>query len=119
MFIELTDHLRCIAGHDEQFVLLLPDRMDGRRVMAGTVGCPVCGATVSVVEGAMDFGGPPPPPSSPTGLSVEAIITLLGLEGPGGFIALLGAAAGLAVVLSGRVSPQGSHEPPSCNSTGA
>ena len=29
------------------------------------------------------------------------------------------AAAGLAVVLSGRVSPQGSHEPPSCNSTGA
>ncbi len=103
MFIELTDHLRCIAGHDEQFVILLPDRMDGRRVMAGTVGCPVCGATVSVVEGAMDFGGPPPPPSSPTGLSVEAIITLLGLEGPGGFIALLGAAAGLADQLTARL----------------
>ncbi len=103
MFIELTDHLRCIAGHDEQFVILLPDRMDGRRVMAGTIGCPVCGTTVSVVDGTMDFGGPPPPPPGPTNLSAEAIVTLLGLEGPGGFIALLGAAAGMVDQLAARL----------------
>ncbi len=103
MFIELTDHLRCIADHDEQFVVLLPDRMEGRRVMAGTIGCPVCGATVPVVDGAMDFGGPPPPPTGATNLTAEAIVALLGLEGPGGFIALLGAAGGLADQLTARL----------------
>jgi len=96
MFIELTDHLRCIAEHDEQFVVLLPDRVEGRRVMAGTIGCPVCGAIVPVVEGNLDFGGPPPPAPGPTSLSAEAIVTLLGLEGPGGFVALVGAAGGVA-----------------------
>lgn len=96
MFIELTDHLRCIADHAEQFVVLLPDRMAGRRVMAGTVGCPVCGIVVPVVDGTMDFGGPKPPASGPTNLSADAIVTLLGLEGPGGFIAIIGTAGGLA-----------------------
>lgn len=103
MFIELTDHLRCIADHDEQFVILLPDRMDGRRVMAGTIGCPVCGTTVAVVEGAMDFGGSPAPPSGATNLSAEGIVTLLGLEGAGGFIAVLGAAGGLVDQLAARL----------------
>lgn len=103
MFIELTDHLRCIADHAEQFVVLLPDRMAGRRVMAGTVGCPVCGIVVPVVEGTMDFGGPPAPAPGSTSLSADAIVTLLGLEGPGGFIALIGAAGGVAEEVAARL----------------
>ena len=43
MFIELTDHLRCPADHEEAFLVLLPDQMDGRAVRGGALGCPVCG----------------------------------------------------------------------------
>ncbi len=100
MFIELTDHLKCIADHTEQFVVLLPDRMEGRRVMAGTVGCPVCGTVVPVVDGELDFGGQPAPMAGPTTLTAEAIATFLGLEGPGGFIAIVGGAGQLAVAVS-------------------
>lgn len=103
MFIELTDHLRCISDHAEQFVVLLPDRMEGRRVMAGTVGCPVCGTVVPVVDGTMDFGGPSPPGPAPTSLTADAIVTLLGLEGPGGFIAIIGAAGGVADEVAARM----------------
>ena len=46
MFIELTDHLRCPEDHDEQFWCLLPDRLDGRSVKEGQLGCPVCGANL-------------------------------------------------------------------------
>ncbi len=42
MHIELTDLLRCPADHDEAFLVLLPDRMEGRRVLAGHLGCPMC-----------------------------------------------------------------------------
>ncbi len=105
MFIELTDHLKCIADHAEQFVVLLPDRMDGRRVMAGTVGCPVCGTVVPVVEGEMDFGGPIAPMAGQTSLTAETIVTFLGLDGPGGFIAIVGgageSAAGVSSLMPG------------------
>src|SRR2546421_743598 len=56
MFIELTDHLRCPADHEEQFLVLLPDRMEGRSVLSGELGCPVCGRVVRVEEGVADFG---------------------------------------------------------------
>ena len=38
MFIELTDHLRCPADHAESYLVLLPDRMDGRSVREGRLG---------------------------------------------------------------------------------
>ena len=40
MFIELTDHLRCPADHDESYLVLLPDRMEGRSVRDGPPGLP-------------------------------------------------------------------------------
>lgn len=103
MFIELTDHLRCIADHAEQFVVLLPDRMEGRRVMEGTVGCPVCGTVVPVVDGTMDFGGPAVPSPGPTSLTADAVVTLLGLDGPGGFIVLIGGVGAMAPEVSARM----------------
>ena len=43
MFIELTDHLRCPADHEESYLVLLPDEIRERSVRAGRLGCPVGG----------------------------------------------------------------------------
>jgi hypothetical protein len=104
MFIELTDHLRCIADHEEAYLVLLPDRMEGRSVVTGTLGCPVCGWITALLDGVVDFGGAPLG-SANTALTPEALQACFGLSGPGGYVALVGAAAavapGLAELLPG------------------
>jgi hypothetical protein len=89
MFIELTDHLRCTEQHAEQFLVLLPGAMEGRRVVGGELGCPVCGKVVVLAEGVADFGGGTPSAGAGA-LSAEAIAAFLGLSGPGGWVALVG-----------------------------
>lgn len=102
MHIELTDHLRCPAPHDEAFVILLPDRMDGRDVVAGHLGCPRCGWGTAWQDGVPDFGGAwVPEPDFP--LDAEAVVAMLGLDGPGGWVALAGEAAALAATLGERL----------------
>ena len=91
MFIELTDHLRCPADHPEQFLVLLPDRIEERSVRAGRLGCPVCGRTFALEDGVLDVGGAPAGPEPSTALTAEALVTLAGLSGPGGYLALVGA----------------------------
>jgi len=94
MFIELTDHLRCVADHDESFLVLIPHRMEGRRVLHGTLGCPVCQAEYPIEGGIADLGPPPAGAAwTPGRLDAAALLTFLGLEGPGGFVGLLGDAA--------------------------
>jgi uncharacterized protein YbaR (Trm112 family) len=95
MFIELTDHLRCPADHDESFLVLLPEVMDGRSVRSGQLGCPVCNRTYDLVDGVFDAGGAPPAPTEGTGLSAENLSVLVGLHGPGGYAALVGPLASL------------------------
>lgn len=94
MFIELTDHLRCSEDHAEQFLVLLPDRVEGRRVVSGDLGCPVCGKVVRVDEGIADFGDAPPSDGI-TSLSADALVACFGLSGPGGYLALAGGLAAL------------------------
>lgn len=95
MFIELTDHLRCTAEHPESFLVLLPDRMKGRGVEQGSLGCPSCGRVVTIAEGIADFGGMAPA-AADTALTPEGIAALLGLSGPGGYVAIFGSAGGAA-----------------------
>jgi uncharacterized protein YbaR (Trm112 family) len=98
MFIELTDHLRCPADHEEQYLVLLPGAMEGRDVRAGELGCPVCGRTYRIVDGVLemrdDGAGRPPEPVgadvATTQLTPEAISALVGLSGPGGYVVLVG-----------------------------
>jgi uncharacterized protein YbaR (Trm112 family) len=93
MFIELTDHLRCPADHPESYLVLLPEKVEGRSVRAGLLGCPVCGRTFALSDGIPDFGGAPEPEVPDTALSGDAITALVGLSGPGGYLALVGAPA--------------------------
>lgn len=105
MFIELTDLLRCPAGHEEGFLVLIPDRMEGRRVLAGHLGCPACGWTTAWTNGIPDFRDEPatePAVQSPA-LEADAATLLLGLSGPGGWIALAGRVALLAAELEARL----------------
>ena len=91
MFIELTDHLRCPADHDEAFLVLLPDLVEGRSVRAGTLGCPICDRRFTLRDGVLDLGDAPTDErQSATQLSAEALAPLVGLSGPGGYLALVG-----------------------------
>ena len=94
MFIELTDHLRCPTDHDESFLVLLPDRVEGRSVIEGQLGCPVCGRTFELSGGVLDTGDAPDASGSPASeLDAEAVTALVGLSGPGGYLTLVGAVA--------------------------
>jgi uncharacterized protein YbaR (Trm112 family) len=96
MFIELTDHLRCPSDHDESFLVLLPDRVEGRSVIEGQLGCPVCGRTFALSDGVLDTGDAAEPrASTPSALDAEALTALVGLSGPGGYLALVGSVADL------------------------
>jgi uncharacterized protein YbaR (Trm112 family) len=97
MFIELTDHLRCPADHDEAFLVLLPDRVEGRSVRTGTLGCPICDRRFALQDGVLDTGGAPSRDAGygPGKLTAEALAPLAGLNGPGGYLVLVGPPAAL------------------------
>lgn len=90
MFIELVDHLRCPADHEEQYLVLLPDRIEDRWVRAGRLGCPRCGRTFVLSDGVLDLGGAPPAAEMATALAPGSLAPLAGLNGPGGYLALVG-----------------------------
>jgi uncharacterized protein YbaR (Trm112 family) len=95
MFIELTDHLRCPNDHQESFLVLLPDLMEGRSVRTGQLGCPICGRTFQLSDGILDTGDAPSESETPTALNADALTTLVGLHGPGGYLTLVGAVGAL------------------------
>lgn len=95
MFIELTDHLRCPVDHDEQFLVLLPDRMEGRSVRSGQLACPVCGRVFRLLDGAFVSGDAPSPQWHLGLLTADALTALVGLHGPGGYLVIVGAPAAL------------------------
>jgi uncharacterized protein YbaR (Trm112 family) len=94
MFIELTDHLRCPADHEESFLVLLPDGIQDRSVVTGQLGCPVCGRTFLIKDGIFDTGDAQDlGTDSRSALDADAVTTLVGLHGPGGYLALVGPVA--------------------------
>jgi len=93
VFIELTDHLRCPADHDEAFLVLIPVEVADRQVRSGHLGCPVCQRSFPVVDGVAIFGGRGPEPTASDhaeAVGAEGLAALLGLEGPGGYVLLIG-----------------------------
>ncbi|OYV73133.1 MAG: hypothetical protein B7Z72_03175 [Gemmatimonadetes bacterium 21-71-4] len=59
MFIELVDALRCPHPHEESWLVAAADRMDGRNIMEGVLGCPVCKAQFRITEGVADLRAAP------------------------------------------------------------
>ena len=95
MHIELTDHLRCPNDHEESFLVMLPERMEERRVIAGHLGCHLCGWSCDWNDGIPDLGDGKVARGVP-GFDASAALAMLGLEGPGGWVALVGRVASWA-----------------------
>jgi len=108
VFIELTEILKCPRDHAESYVVATPIAMDGRRIVRGVVGCPECGAEFPIVEGVAYFGPPgrrreagvPPGPA----YDAAALAAFLHVDGPGGYVALVGRTARHAAEL-GAAAP--------------
>ena len=106
MLLELTEILRCPRDHEESFVVCVAHRSEGRHVVAGVVGCPVCLAEFPIRDGELEFaahpGAPVPPPEREGAevLTADALATFLDLRGPGGYVVLAGGAGRLAPALT-------------------
>jgi uncharacterized protein YbaR (Trm112 family) len=120
VFIELTDHLRCPASHEEAFLVLLPGPVVNRSVRSGTLGCLACGREYPIEDGVAVFGTQgslkdslavaekleksvksEKSERSDESVGAEAIMAFLGLSGPGGYVALVGDAGRFAPALAG------------------
>ena len=108
MHIELAELLCCPQLHEETFCVVSPDAMDGRTVVAGVIGCPVCHNEYTIREGVAVFATDPSAVGAtfvdhPVGIDAPTTQALLNLSGPGGNVALVGSAALLAADLADLV----------------
>ena len=76
--------------------------MEGRSVRSGQLGCPVCGRVFLIADGVFDAGDAPSAGDERSALTADALAALVGLHGPGGYLALVGAPAALSGELSER-----------------
>ena len=99
MFIELVDFLRCLSPHEDTWLVAAVTRMDGRHIVDGTLGCPVCRREYPIASGVAWFTDREPAVDDlaclttaprPDDEQVMRAAALLGLTEPGGIIALGG-----------------------------
>ena len=99
MFIELVDSLRCLEPHDETWLVAAASRMDGRHLIEGVLGCPVCRREYAIRDGTAWFSARQPDAAVQdlTTLAVDAdpahvtrTAALLDLSQPGGIVVLGG-----------------------------
>ena len=98
MFIEMIDLLRCPRDHEETWLVAAFTKMDGRFVVEGKLGCPVCSASYEISDGVARFGGEVSEAFAPS-VSAESVMrmgALLNLVRPGAVAVLCGTEANAA-----------------------
>jgi hypothetical protein len=110
VLIELVDDLRCPRPHEETWLVASADRAEGRDIVEGMLGCPICHAEYPIREGVVWFTEPRdmPPRTDPLP-SIDAELTMrlaafLDLSDAQGF-ALLAGSWGAAAPLLRDVVP--------------
>ena len=86
-------------------MVCVPVEADGSDIRSGVIGCPVCHAEYPIADGAAHFGRvkeTPPVESLP--YDAAALEAFFGLEGRGGYVALVGDAARHAAALAERLA---------------
>lgn len=124
MFIELAEYLRCPLDATESHCVVAADELIDRRIIKGTIGCPASKREYPIVGGVADFCAADPdlvlPETGPdTAMDASTVQALLGLTTPGGYVVVLGSAAGdaadLAALLQGvqvvALNPPGNAAP--------
>jgi uncharacterized protein YbaR (Trm112 family) len=86
MFIELLDFLRCPNAHEESWLVLAATRADGRDIMEGVLGCPVCHVEYPIDAGVVAFSPHCSPaivgaPNEEEALRLAATLELTGSHG--------------------------------------
>jgi len=82
MHLEFIDLLRCPRTHEESWLVAAIDRMDGRLIIEGKLGCPVCGAAYRIERGVALFDEESesvPAPSEKNSISESAATTIAAL----------------------------------------
>lgn len=110
MHIELVDSLRCPEPHDDTWLVASVTRFDGRDIVEGALGCPICRRQFVVSRGEVGFAGEAPAEGGESGSSIAPPVpdgddvlrarALLALDEPGGIVLLGGVLAWLAQPLS-------------------
>jgi hypothetical protein len=102
MHLDLIDALRCVRPHEDTWLVAAAAEITGRRLVRGTLGCPVCHAEYPVRDG-VAFFDPALPDAAPADAApahpaaradedeVMRLAALLALTAPGGTIVLGGA----------------------------
>ena len=92
MFSELVDVLRCPRPHEESWLVLAAHRMDGRDIMEGVLGCPVCHAEYPIADGVARFADPPAARAQMVATEEAALrlVALLDLTGARGYAIVVG-----------------------------
>lgn len=114
MHLLLTDRLTCPRCGPEFGLILLADRMEDRRVIDGTFGCPNCRDQLPVTDGFGDLRAPPrstvpdgfagsPEARSEDPEQAERLLALLGVARGPGTIVLVGGPARHAGTFADRV----------------
>jgi uncharacterized protein YbaR (Trm112 family) len=55
MHVELVDLFRCLAPHDDSWLVAAAHETRHRVIIHGVLGCPICGAEYPIVDGVADF----------------------------------------------------------------
>jgi len=102
VYIEMIDLLRCPLEHEETWLVAAFSRMNGRFVMEGKLGCPVCNASYEVTDGIARFAEFTAPREGAAVEHDDAVRTaaLLNLTRPGSLAVLCGNDAGVAEQVS-------------------
>ena len=105
--VELIDRLRCNAPHEDSWLVAAATTTVDRNIVAGLLGCPVCGAEYSVVDGDVWYSSPQETTAAPAAPPADAddairLAALIGVDERGGLYALHGAEGRFAGAL-GRI----------------
>jgi uncharacterized protein YbaR (Trm112 family) len=108
VFIELIDLLRCPNQHADSWMVAAFNKMDGRFVVDGRLGCPICSRNYEIRDGIADLrvelddlpSSSREPENGADGDAALRAAALLGLSSPRSLVLLVGAAAGLGEWIS-------------------
>ena len=109
MFIELVDALRCLEPHDETWLVAAASGMDGRHLVEGVLGCPICRREYAVRHSTAWFSTRQPDATDRTlttlavdvdPAQVTRTAALLDLSQPGGIVVLGGSWAAYAAAVA-------------------
>jgi uncharacterized protein YbaR (Trm112 family) len=111
VYIELIDLLRCPRVHEESWLVAAFNKMDGRFVIEGKLGCPVCSASFPIREGVADLRDAREAPATTAAQSAESdedtalrVAAMLGLTRAGSVAVLSGMPGAIAGIVAEMAS---------------